>query len=341
MQIVKDENRLGAFSVNNLFVSDYMAGLSGEAVKLYLYLCFLYENRQDTTQSAIMKTLHFSADVLKNTVGELRSRGLISTEDKKIALTDLSALKMSTKFGQLPNPPVEIFSEVTPALAEAMKAVNNTYFGGKMSVRWHDLIRRWQDDFDPEVFLLLFAHCEKHSSGRLNTNYVEKVAESWHADGIRTAKDVSAKIEVTERLMRFCDFMRRKLNRQAAFMDSDVEVMRKGLFVYHYGEEELSVLLERTDILRPTIRYFDTIITEWHEKGLKNAAEIRAYQEARKKPTGNTSGGKGKEKTGRADDKTGPRGNFEQREYTDDFFDALVSKQDPADGETRSDGSEE
>lgn len=46
MQIFKDENKYGAFSVSNLFISDYMAMLGGDAVKLYLYLCYLYENKK-------------------------------------------------------------------------------------------------------------------------------------------------------------------------------------------------------------------------------------------------------------------------------------------------------
>lgn len=339
MQIVKDENRFGSFSVNNLFVSEYMPGLSGDAVKLYLYLCYLYENRQDTTRSAIIKTLHFSEDTLKNAVGELRSRGLISTENKKITLADLGARKQSSETGIRPVTELRLPGENTPELTEAIKSINNTYFGGKMSIRWYDLIRRWQEDFDPEVLVLLFAHCEKYSSGALRLQYVEKVAESWHAAGIRTAKGLSVKLDEEDRLARFRDFLRQKMNRTAPFMDSDVSVMRKWLFTYHYGEEVLSVLLERTDFSNPTIRFFDRIVTEWHEAGLKSADEIRSYEEEKKKKAAEKrSGGKDTKPSARSrsEGKNGLRGNFEQREYTDDFFESLVSGS--ADGKGGKDG---
>lgn len=346
MQVIKDDNRFGSFTVNNLFVSDYMAGLSGEAVKLYLYLCFLCENRLEAEQSAILTALHFTAPRLRNAAAELRSRGLIGAEEpnRKIFLTDLTALKISEKYGPAPLAAKSAPAAPNAALAEAIRAINITYFSGKMSIPWYNLIQRWQEDFDPAVFLLLFAHCEKYSDGRLNTRYVEKVAESWHAEGIRTEKDVAEKLERRERLNRFCEFMRRKTNRSAPYMDSDIEVMRKWLFTYQYGEEELSVLLERANISRPTIGFFDACVTEWHEKGLKNAGEIRAYEKERKKSAGSRPGEKAPASAAsgsgsapgsgrRSGEKNGIRGNFEQREYSDDFFASLVSPRPSDKGE--------
>ena len=65
MRIIKDSDRYGSFILNNKFVTEYMPRLEGDAVKVYLYLCVLYQGRNDTSETGIMKALVFPRRGLK------------------------------------------------------------------------------------------------------------------------------------------------------------------------------------------------------------------------------------------------------------------------------------
>ncbi len=322
MRIIKDDNTYGSFSLSNLFVTEYLTGLSGDAVKLYIYFGYLHENRKDTSESALLNVLQFSAERLKNAVSELTERELIAFENGTLILSDVTELKLKKRYGSISTSGCTLSSENNSELDEVIRTVQCEYFGGKMTRKWYELIRSLGAKLDPEVILLLFQHCEQYCEKPLKKAYVEKVAENWQAENIKSAKDLQEYLDVRAKLGRFVDFIRKKMNRNAPFMDSEISVMRKWLLDYGYGEDELSVVLDWTRFNNPTIGAFDKLITTWHGLGLKNAAEIKDYLEKNKK----TSGSDKKATSGKSD-KTGftsPVGNFTQREYSDDFFTALT-----------------
>lgn len=281
-----------------------------------------------------MEALMFNQDRLKAAFGELITNGLADAENnKRIVLRDINSIVISRRessVGSSTRYTLETLnSETDREFREALVTISSTFFGGNMSPSWYDVIYRWKGKLEPEVLVLLFEHCTRYCSGVLTKAYVEKVAESWAAQGIKTVDQLEEYFTVREKLNRFIDFIRKKMNRRTEFMDSDVAVIRKWLEEYRYGEGELSVVLERTGFSNPTIRMFDKIVTEWHEKGLKNAEEIRKYEEEKRLASGENrerqakpAARNNKSASGR---QAGARGNFTQREYDDDFYSALIS----------------
>ena len=329
MKIFKDENCYGSFSLSNLFVSDYLAELSGDAVKLYVYLCWLYEMHRDTTQSALITALKISEERVKNAVEELCGAGIVNTSDGYIGLADIAALKFMRKTGLGGNESAAWFTgenrQENSELSDVINTVQRDYFGGRMTRQWYELIRRLSNKLEPEVVLLLFAHCEQYCGKPLKKAYVEKVAESWISENIRNAKELEEYLGMRSVLSKLVDYIRKKMNRSAPFMDSEIAIIKKWRFEYGYGEDELSFVLDWTKFNNPTIGAFDKILTAWHSLGLKNAEDIKAYLEKNQAAAAGKETRKSDGSRGKNSGTLSARANFSQREYTEDFYASLLS----------------
>jgi len=329
MKIIKDENCYGSFSLSNLFVEDYLTTLGGDAVKLYIYLCWLYEMHRDTTESAILAVLKMTSDRLRVAADELVRTGLITVNDGSLMLNDIVLQKLMKKSGLsgygASSWNCDENKTTGSELAEVINTVQRDYFGGQMTRQWYELIRRLSNKLEPEVILLLFAHCEQYSDKPLKKAYVEKVAENWIAENIKNTADLEEYLSVRTVLMRLVDFIKKKMNRSAPFMDSEIATIRKWRFEYGYGENELSVVLAWTKFNNPTIGAFDKILTAWHMLGLANADEIKAYLEKNQKSDSGKTDPKDADRNQKSAGRTSSRANFTQREYTEDFYAGLLS----------------
>lgn len=333
MKILKDENGYGSLNINYQFFIEYMPKISGDGVKLYLYLCYLYEVRKDITQNGVMKALNMSAQNLKNAADEIKREGLISVVDNAIYVNDVAELKLRKKYALGGVPEREFYAEQTEEeklFAEAIKEIQDKFFGGRMGPRWLEFLRKLNGikKMTPDLLLLLFEHCAKYCDRGLTMAYVEAVAENWIAEGVKTPEDLNNYLNVRVISNKFMDFIRKKMNRLSPFMDGETEVIKKWLFDYGYGEEEVSLVLDWTKFNNPTIGAFDKVLSDWHSKSLKNAAEIKAYLEKNK--TANTKkDGSGKKGSSVSVSAGGPAGNFTQREYDAEHYEWLMTKDNP------------
>lgn len=325
MRIIKDSDRYGSFILNNKFVTEYMPRLEGDAVKVYLYLCVLYQGRNDTSETGIMKALSLSPERLKKAVDALKREALILVEGKDIILTDIIDTEVrkcfsGNSFSGCPEVSVQS-DEKEKLLSEAVNIIQSKYFGGKMIRGWFDLIHRLGNKMEPEVILLLFEHCEQYCVGPLKKAYVEKVAENWISENIKNTEDLEEYLGKRNVLNGFIDFIKRKMNRSAPFMDSEISVIKKWLYDYGYGAAELSLVLDWTKFNNPTIGAFDKVLSTWYNAGLTDAGKIQAFLEKNKKGSGNTNAG--------ADGQRKPSGKgseFSQRNYSEDFFNSLIAE---------------
>ncbi|MBR1811857.1 MAG: DnaD domain protein [Clostridia bacterium] len=134
------------------------------------------------------------------------------------------------------------------------------------------------------VVLLICTYAK--SSGRDGLAFIKSMAENWAEAGIVTVEAANARIAVLEETAAVWKRFSAKVgitNPSPTRTQSDY--IYKWTVTFGYAEDVLIVAYEEmaNHIAKFSMAYMDKAIVTWHDAGLKNAAEIRAYIETRQK----------------------------------------------------------
>lgn len=171
-----------------------------------------------------------------------------------------------------------------------------------------------------DVVEFLIEHCV--ADGHRHMNYIEKVAMDWADRNITTVERAKAHTEKYNknyyRIFRALGIQdRNPTPNQIKFMD-------RWVVDYNFAIEVIELACEKTiaSINKPELPYVDTILTRWHNKGVKSieaVAELDRLYKASKPDRPATTRASG------ATTKQNRFHNHEQREYD---FDAIEKQMD-------------
>lgn len=171
-----------------------------------------------------------------------------------------------------------------------------------------------------DVVEFLIEHCV--ADGHRHMNYIEKVAMDWADRNITTVERAKAHTEKYNknyyRIFRALGIQdRNPTPNQIKFMD-------RWVVDYNFAIEVIELACEKTiaSINKPELPYVDTILTRWHNKGVKSieaVAELDRLYKASKPDRPAVTRGSG------ATAKQNRFHNHEQREYD---FDAIEKQMD-------------
>lgn len=330
MKILKENTNNGLFPVSNAFVNEFLDRLSGNAVKTYIYLLYAFSEGIQVSVNLSSKKLRMSGDEFEQSLAELRDNGIITYEKGKILTLTAPENLHDRKLCALDNDFDEKTAE-NPETAdeydEIAKTVNREFFAGKMTYAWYDIIEKCKKEYGflPETIYLLFGECKD----KLSREYVKKVAENWYAKKVVNAGDVARVIEEFNVRVRYVEFVRKQLNFQRPFSESETTLIKSWLEA-GITTEMLMVLLSDTNRVSAfTIGKIDAEVKEWIAAGLKNELQVKTFLDTKKSA-----------KTSKKNDKKEPSGTNiakgghfnNERSFTDDFFEKLKNR-DKKDGE--------
>ena len=335
MKIFKQRDNGGFFSVPYAFTDAFLGILSGDAVKLYLYIKRNFSEGNEFYTADASAALRITKDACESAVEELILAGIIVKDGDNLILTAESVLREAygrsadEKFRKLVQD-----KDYGREFKEAVAGINNEFFAGRMNSRWYDLIRKFAAEygFMPETIYLLFSSCKSvrdNNPGSNFYNYVAKVGESWYGDKVVTPEDVAEREKRNHTLKEYVKFVNQKLNFKRPFTQQETAVVtgweQKGITT-----EMLAVLLDDTNRVKAfTIGRIDGETAKWTEAGLKTAGDVVKYYEGLKKAAGAAREGNGSNSGApRKDQKT--QGNVKryggERVYNEDFFSWLEGR---------------
>ena len=196
------------------------------------------------------------------------------------------------------------------ARAKIIEHINNTYFSGIMGPSWYNNIDIWltKYNFDDQVLISLFDYCFRRSA--LNMKYVQTVAEAWGSNKIQTWEDLDSYYQKQDALVKIKKTIAKKLGKQTLTQYEEAYI-EKWLLDYGYNLDIIEIALKRSVYKsNPTFEYFNNIITNWHERGLKTPEEVYAFIEQREKQRKDT----------KQLEKQVNKASYEQRQYTNLSF---------------------
>lgn len=317
MQI--DEARKLLYSdtlVPDVFISDFLPELSGDAVKIYLFILQVGRDQRQVSSGEIGRRLGMDLDTMKATLFELVNKGIITYDKDKNRITLLDIKDIAVEKYYKPRTsaaPSELREHMRehPERNEVIDSINSSYFAGKMGYSWYNAI----DDlfeiygFEAEVVYCLFKECADR--GKLKKAYLKTVAEDWASQDIRTYSDYNLYRTEHDQTQQIANHVGKTLRKHMT--EPDLKLVRTWVSDYGFDREIIDIALERATAVRtPNLNYFHAILTEWHQQKLDTPAAIRSY-EARSAET--------RKSTAPSSTRVSSVGNFAQRDYGDGFFD--------------------
>lgn len=177
-----------------------------------------------------------------------------------------------------------------------------------------DLVEKWLNQYKYDFDILELALERTTAKTSPNLKYIDSIISSWYSAGLKTREEVLHYMK-TNNYREIQDKIMKKLKRTSLLTEFEVKFIEKWATQFKYGLEIIELALAKT-AGKPyaVFKYIDCVLSDWHKNGLKNVEEVLVYDTTRKR-------------TSKAAAAAIPQhSNFEQREYTNEYYDSLYEK---------------
>lgn len=298
--------------IPDIFFAEYLSQMPATSVKVYLYIIFLSKYEKDAKLNDLSKNLALPLKEINDAFTYLEENGFIIRKENGFIISNLQEQTLNKLYKPNLTMSPEKVADIAKnkARAKIIEHINNTYFSGIMGPSWYNNIDIWltKYNFDDQVLISLFDYCFRRSA--LNMKYVQTVAEAWGSNKIQTWEDLDSYYQKQDALVKIKKTIAKKLGKQTLTQYEEAYI-EKWLLDYGYNLDIIEIALKRSVYKsNPTFEYFNNIITNWHERGLKTPEEVYAFIEQREKQRKDT----------KQLEKQVNKASYEQRQYSNLSF---------------------
>lgn len=316
MKLEQNERQLlfSETTIPDIFFAEYLSQIPGDYIKIYLYLVFLSKYKKDVKINDLSKKLSLPVKAINDGLKYLEDNKLILKKSAGFIIVDLQETTLNNLYKPNLTQSKEKLEQTSKnqSRSRAIEHINNTYFQGIMGPSWYNDIDLWfrKYNFDEQVMIALFDCCYNRSA--LHKNYVQVVAESWGSNKIQTWNDLDLYYQKQEKLNKIKSLISKKLGKRSNLTQYEEAYIENWVLDFSYDMNVIEIALKRTTYKQnPTFEYLNSIISDWHNRGLKTPEQVQAFLEQRKKQNKDIKDMKSQVS----------KANYEQRNYTNlDFL---------------------
>ena len=270
----------------DIFFAEYLPELSGDCLKLYLYMSFLSKFNKSIKVNDLSKKLSLPLKTINDCIDVLEKKELILKKTTGYIVMNLQEITLNRLYSPNLTASEDKVKSVAQnkSRAKAIEHINNMYFQGVMSPSWYNDIDNWfqRFNFDEQVMIALFEYC--FSRSKLGKNYVQKVAESWGNNNVHSWTDLETYFQTQDRFNKIKNTIAKKLGRYNGLTEFEAGYIYNWVFVYGYDMDIIEIALKRTTFKQsPSFEYINKLISDWHDRGFKKPEEVLVFIEQRKK----------------------------------------------------------
>lgn len=301
------------FSSTNLpdiFFTEYLSQISGDALKVYLYITFLAKYNKDIRLNDLSKKLELPLKTIQESIKYLEEQSLITKKNTGYIINNIQEIELHKLYTPKVTSSPEELEKIAQnkQRAKAIDSINNQFFQGIMSPSWYSDIDLWfkKYSFDEEVMIALFQYCFNRSA--LHRNYIQAVAEAWFKNNIKTYNDLDKYYEKQEKLNTLQKTISKKLGITRHLSQYEEGYIEKWNIDYGYNLDIIEIALKKTTSKsNPNFDYLDKLLTDWHDRNLKTSNDIQSFLTQLKE----------KNKNIKTLEKNNGYSNYDQRNYSD------------------------
>ncbi len=301
------------FSSTNLpdiFFTEYLSQISGDTLKVYLYITFLAKYNKDIRLNDLSKKLELPLKTIQESIKYLEEQNLITKKNTGYIINNIQEIELHKLYTPKVTSSPEELEKIAQnkQRAKAIDSINNQFFQGIMSPSWYSDIDLWfkKYSFDEEVMIALFQYCFNRSA--LHRNYIQAVAEAWFKNNIKTYNDLDKYYEKQEKLNTLQKTISKKLGITRHLSQYEEGYIEKWNIDYGYNLDIIEIALKKTTSKsNPNFDYLDKLLTDWHDRNLKTSNDIQSFLTQLKE----------KNKNIKTLEKNNGYSNYDQRNYSD------------------------
>lgn len=266
--------------IPDIFFSEYLSQANGDYIKVYLYMLFLSKYDKDIKINDLSKKLVLPLKIIQDAVKYWEEQGIITKKNTGYIINNLQEIELN----KLYKPRTALSADQIQKSAEsqqrakAIDHINNKYFSGLMPTTWYPDIELWfkKYNFDEEVMIALFGYCFDRSA--LHKAYIQRVAESWYKNNIKTFNDLDTYYEKQEKVKVIANTISKKLGLNRQLSEYEYAYVEKWNIDYGYNLDIIEIALKKTTSkANPNFDYLNKLLSDWHDRGFKTATEIQNF----------------------------------------------------------------
>lgn len=269
ISVAEELTKRSATSVENKFITKYLAELDPVAVKVYLYALYLCQNGQsEYTLEDFSKKLTLDEEKTKEYFEYLDEMELIAITSK--IPFEIKILDCENYYGK----PKKLHPEKYDGLYEEIQAIISGRMVSQNEFREY-LILLEDYNFERNALVMIINYCVNLKGDKINGAYIKKVARNFHADGDTSTAQIEKRLSTytanTTTLLKI--FAACGVKRQPEVEDG--EALNKWL---GYGFTEESIICTVKGFKAKTIEKLDAVIEELNKNSKFDPKEIDDYR---------------------------------------------------------------
>lgn len=266
--------------IPDIFFSEYLSQANGDYIKVYLYMLFLSKYDKDIKVNDLSKKLVLPLKTIQDAIKYWEEEGVITKKSTGYIINNLQEIELN----KLYKPKTALSADQIQKSAEsqqrakAIDHINNKYFSGLMPTTWYPDIELWfkKYSFDEEVMIALFGYCFDRSA--LHKAYIQRVAESWYKNNIKTFNDLDTYYEKQEKVNVLANTISKKLGLNRLLSEYEYAYVEKWNVDYGYNFDIIEIALKKTTSkANPNFDYLNKLLSDWHDRGFKAASEVQNF----------------------------------------------------------------
>lgn len=266
--------------IPDIFFSEYLSQANGDYIKVYLYMLFLSKYDKDIKVNDLSKKLVLPLKTIQDAIKYWEEEGVITKKSTGYIINNLQEIELN----KLYKPKTTLSADQIQKSAEsqqrakAIDHINNKYFSGLMPTTWYPDIELWFEkySFDEEVMIALFGYCFDRSA--LHKAYIQRVAESWYKNNIKTFNDLDTYYEKQEKVKILANTISKKLGLNRLLSEYEYAYVEKWNVDYGYNFDIIEIALKKTTSkANPNFDYLNKLLSDWHDRGFKTSSEVQNF----------------------------------------------------------------
>lgn len=271
-------------------------------------MLFLSKYDKDIKINDLSKKLVLPLKVIQDAVKYWEEQEVITKKNTGYIVNNLQEIELH----KLYKPKTALSAEQIQKSAEnqqrakAIEHINSKYFSGLMPTTWYPDIELWfkKYNFDEEVMIALFGYCFDRSA--LHKAYIQRVAETWNKNNIKTFNDLDTYYEKQEKVKTIANTISKKLGLNRQLTEYEYAYIETWLNEFGYSLDIIEIALKKTTSkANPNFDYLNKLLSDWHDRGFKTSNEVQTFLQEMKQKNKNIQ---------TMEKKTGYN-RYEQREY--------------------------
>ena len=287
MSYLSDENPLllTDTAVEDLFICQYMTGLTMAAICIYLLLKM--DGTGKYTEKEILERSVFEDQATKEAVAELIAAGLITkNRNNKFVFVDIKKVEVESYCASvIAKGGAELADlELSPLKKQRdnlCSSINKTIYAGKIGWNFYGVVDKclYTYKFESIVIYRLFEEAKERKI-QYNIHAVEKLAKEWDQKGIRTADKLDEVLNASKMTKELTDLVGKLTRKRANALDLERIEKWASLGV----TPELAEFAFRSNEYRGVnTMNVDETLSNWIYAGVTTVEEATKYENERHK----------------------------------------------------------